>query len=69
MDSKEKQTCNLCSGLVDDMAKNNRKFRVDFQDITDGQDCIKHYVCLPLLRIKKEIKELQDEEMKDITGR
>jgi hypothetical protein len=50
-DNKEKQPCNLCAGLVEDISQETSQFRRDFKQIVKNLDCQKHYVCLPLARI------------------
>lgn len=69
MEILPKRNCDACAGLVQDIAKETGRYRRDFQQITEHQPCIKNFNCFPLLRIKKEMKALQDEEMKDVTGR
>ena len=49
-----KETCNLCSGLLDDIDRENPKYKRDFEQITKNLDCKDNFVCLPLLRLKEK---------------
>ena len=49
-----KETCNLCSGLLDDIDRENPKYKTDFEQITKNLDCKDNFVCLPLLRLKEK---------------
>jgi hypothetical protein len=69
METPPKQTCSLCMGLLEDISKETGKYRRDFEQITENQPCTKNYICLPLQRVRQEMKALQEEEMKDVTGR
>jgi len=50
----DKETCNLCSGLLDDIEKEPVRFRRDFEQITKNLDCKDNFICLPLLRLKEK---------------
>lgn len=69
METLPKQECKACEGLVSDIQKETRRYRRDFEQIVENQPCIRNFICLPLLRVRQEMKALQEEEMKDVTGR
>ena len=69
METLPKQECKACEGLVDDIQKETGRYRRDFEQIVENQSCIRNFNCLPLQRVRQEMQALQEEEMKDVTGR
>ena len=69
METLPKQDCNLCAGLLSDIQKETGRYRRDFEQIVENQTCVFKFNCLPLRRVQQEMKALQEEEMKDVTGR
>ena len=69
METLPKQDCKACEGLLSDIQKETGKYRRDFEQIVENQSCVKMFNCLPLRRVQQEMKALQEEEMKDVTGR
>jgi hypothetical protein len=49
-----KRECNLCADLLVDIQKETGKYKRDFEQIVKNQDCLNHYVCLPLIRLKEK---------------
>lgn len=52
-----KEPCNLCSHLVEEAMKNLPEFRRDIGKIAETQTCFLYYYCLPIARLKGQIKE------------
>jgi len=69
METLPKIDCKACEGLLSDIQKETGRYRRDFEQIVENQTCIVKFNCLPLLRVQQEMKALQEEEMKDVTGR
>jgi hypothetical protein len=58
-DNKEIQVCDLCKPIATDIEKEVGNYRRDFEQIVKDQDCLLHYSCLPLIRLRAKQDELR----------